>query len=159
MRLWDRYMRKADNRGVTLMWHALGSRCSVEADLLPKLQEAGLLSELMYLYMPTDADHPSRANRAREPRAKGYAFVHFPPRAAQAMQEQALDVTGKRATAAHVAKFQGITANLTQFLSSPVIHAMTGYFYVRMNGRLEKIYIQDLWQVHRLNSELVHNSL
>jgi hypothetical protein len=148
-RVWDLYILETDNRGRTLMWHGLPSRCSAESDLLQRLYELRLLDRLQYLYMPVDTDNQFRMNGSR---GKGYAFLHFfDPGAVEEMlrrTEAGLDVSSRKETSVSVASYQGISANLYQILASPMIMSMKGFFFARVAGRLEKIYIQELQAMH-----------
>jgi hypothetical protein len=152
-RMWDLYVKQGDNRGQTLMWHGLPSRCNAASDLLPRLEEIQLLDKLQYLYMPVDGDNQFRMNGSR---GKGYAFLHFfDLDAVDAMMkraEEGLHVSSRRETSLAVASYQGISANLQQILSSPMIASMKGHFFGRVEGQLEKLYIQDLLTVHTQGS-------
>lgn len=154
-RIWDSYIRQEDNRGKTLFWHGLPSRCEVASDLLRRLEEIHLLDKLQYLYMPVGD------TQYRTTRGKGYAFLHFFDLEAVDdllnRSEQGLHVSGRQDTSLTNAESQGISANLKQILSSPKVEAMKGHFFARMNGQLEKFSIHDILTAAQSNSADRHD--
>jgi hypothetical protein len=126
--------------------------------LLRRLEEIHLLDKLQYLYMPV-GDTQYRMNGTR---GKGYAFLHFfDVEAVDVLlnrAEQGLHVSGRKNTSVARARYQGISANLKQILSSPNVESMKGHFFARMNGQLKKFSIHDILTAAQFHSADRHDA-
>jgi hypothetical protein len=158
--VYEEYIQRTDNNGITLMWHGIYNTWAVYPDLLLILDELGA-RDVSYVYLPLNFWQKRRSGG----RNKGYAFVHFmTTEAAQEFAERVdTNEIGKNpGSSTSQAACQGVSANLALLMAMPdqrSIKGPAGSIYVRVEGKLRPVEKRALRGLTKLRQSALGNTM
>jgi hypothetical protein len=148
--VYEEYVKKTDNQGITLMWHGIPNKWAVHPELLEALDTLGA-RDVSYVYLPLNYWQKRRSDEA-SCRNKGYAFVHFMN--SEAAEEFAARIASdeicKKPASTSEAACQGVSANLALLMAMPRKRTTTGAIYVRVRDELRPVEKSALWTLTKL---------
>ena len=149
----QKYLVNTDDSGVTLMWHGLSTKCSVYPHLIRIIEDIDAQG-VAYLYLPLN--YWEKSSKGKDPRNKGYAFVHFKTAAdAEEFARKVSEHTTRPEGSTHIqqhtltattpATQHGVSLNLTQLVSAPQRRAAAPAVYLpNAEGKFECVTIASL---------------
>jgi len=157
--VYEEYVQKTDNEGITLMWHGIPNKWAVFPELLEALDTLGA-RDVSYVYLPLNYWQKRRSDEA-SCRNKGYAFVHF--MTAEAAREFATRIASdeicKKPASTSEAACQGVSANLALLMAMPRKRTTTGAIYVRVRGELHPVEKSALWTLTKIRQSELNSTM